>query len=72
MLFRLLLILMLQLLLRQSLHELLRQLSMLLLRSFAAAAEPSLADTEPQYFHVMMYPCYLLRLQGWDVSSWLV
>jgi type IV secretory pathway TrbD component len=46
-------------------------LSTLLLRSFAAA-EPSLADTELQHLHLMLYPCYLLRLQGWDVSSWVV
>jgi hypothetical protein len=29
-------------------------------------------DTELQYLHLMLYPCYLLRLQGLDVSSWVV
>jgi hypothetical protein len=49
-------------------------LSTLLLCSFvvvAAAVEPSLADTKLQHLHLMLYPCYLLRLQGWDVSSWV-
>jgi hypothetical protein len=21
---------------------------------------------------LVLYPCYLLRIQGWDVSSWVV
>jgi hypothetical protein len=47
-------------------------LSTLLLRSFADLLLPSLADTKLQHLHLMLYPCYLLRLQGWDVSSWVV
>jgi hypothetical protein len=50
-------------------------LSTLLLCSFAAATaavEPSLADSELQHLHSMLYPCYLLRLQGWDVLSGVV
>jgi hypothetical protein len=75
-LFRLLIILKLQLLLRWSLPGLLlRLLSTLLPRSFAdlmlLLLLPSLTDTELQYLHLMLYPCYLLRLQGWDVSSWV-
>jgi hypothetical protein len=48
-------------------------LSTLLLRSFADLLLLLLSLLLLMlYLHQMLYPCYLLRLQGWDVSSWVV